>query len=54
MALRALLRPGHTVRPLRRYQRTPAHPEAMSHVFTTSERILEAMENVTGEYAKLA
>jgi len=28
-------------------------PEAMSHVFTTSERILEVMEDVTGEYAKL-
>jgi hypothetical protein len=27
--------------------------EAMSHVFTTSERILEVMEDVTGEYAKL-
>ena len=28
-------------------------PEAMSHVFTTSERILEVMEDVTGEYARL-
>lgn len=27
--------------------------EAMSHVFTTSERILEVMEDVTGEFAKL-
>lgn len=30
-----------------------ADPEAMSHVFTTSERILEVMEDVTGEFAKL-
>jgi nitrate/nitrite-specific signal transduction histidine kinase len=29
-----------------------ADPEAMSHVFTTSERILEVMEDVTGQYAK--
>jgi nitrate/nitrite-specific signal transduction histidine kinase len=29
-------------------------PEAMSHVFTTSERILEVMETVTGEYARSA
>jgi nitrate/nitrite-specific signal transduction histidine kinase len=30
-----------------------ADPEAMSHVFTTSERILEVMEEVTGAYARL-
>lgn len=30
-----------------------ADPEAMSHVFTTSERILEVMEDVTGAYARL-
>jgi hypothetical protein len=33
----------------------PGQPDAvaMSHVFTTSERILEVMDGVTGRFAKL-
>jgi hypothetical protein len=34
----------------------PGAPDltAMSHVFTTSERILEVMDGVTGQFAKLS
>ncbi|MEP6504242.1 MAG: type IV pili methyl-accepting chemotaxis transducer N-terminal domain-containing protein [Betaproteobacteria bacterium] len=38
---------------LRKLRPGVADREAMSHVFTTSERILEVMDGVTGQFAKL-
>ncbi len=38
---------------LRKLRPGVADPEGMRHVFTTSERILEVMDGVTGEFARL-